>query len=616
MGLVGMLQIRYLHRRAQRMKADEDKATRDRVLEEAAAAIRMKEEEVARERQRKIDEDRQKKEAVRRAQAEEVARIEAERRKRQLEQLAKEEEVARKKKELADKAKREREQREKEIKDRERREVERVAKEKADKEERDRHAKEAAEQERLAREAKEKAERDERERQTRLEAERLEQEEAEKARLAAAMVEQEQREREEALHRLAEQQARAAAQFEASRAKAEHSKSTNPSPIRPAAVAPIPVRAAAGQQSNGPTPHTTPPPLSVQTSPIKVMASSSRQPPIVRPQPFYPQQTVPPITAGSSSRTAMLPGFRPPSFAAPSPGLPNGHGVSALPPAQPFDPREHPPGFDPLRSAPIGLGHPGSKVPGRIPSGDEPFAPSTAAIGPSRAAMPDVGSLHINDEHRRPSDLPHTSYDIGPIGRSAYDSRSVMGSSRVSVSPKAEHLGSAALGDDDDEIVPSLPRRGVSGSSFPASNWPIGTSRWDAPATSSQSSASEIWSGTTSSRLNWNGPTTADRGGSASHPSGGSRAPSLNVGPIGGGPPGLSGIGGAGSIGSPPPGLAGSAAFGSGLGGLGMGGFGGGLGAFGSAQAPGGFASALFAGHPPTHPGAHHHGASSHSQQH
>ena len=455
---------RVLTCRLQKQRQDEEKAAKDAALAAEQEAIRVKAAEAERERGLKLEEERARREAVKKAAQEELARIAAERRKRQQEEKDREEEAAKKKREREEKARREREAREKELKEKDRKEREaKAAKDKLEKERQ-------AEQDRLAKEAKAKAQREAKEREEKLLAERIEkaqkQEEARKEREATekvkALAAQQERERKAAEKAAAEQ--------------AERERATR----QP--VAPVPVRATAF------SPQTTPP--AEIPSPVKTSASGSRAPRPAQKTPaaYYPQPA--PATASYSNRMSLPQSYnyrqypgQSPIFSPPTSNGPTN--ISPNPPPRGFAPEPSPPyDLGPRTAPPIGMGFPTStKSMNRIPSIDEAFSP------PSGPFISQPSSRHVSgeEEYRAPA-APAPIAPPGPIGRPV---SYVDPSTKVSPNLPEKQLGSAALGGGDDEIVPAT-RRNLSngwGGDIPIAAAP-GSGRWSsAPGTAGAS----IW---------------------------------------------------------------------------------------------------------------------------
>ena len=426
-------------------------------------AAKAKAEETERERQKKLDEERSRREAVKRAAQEEQSRIAADRRKRQQEEKEREEEAAKKKREREEKARKEREAREKEAKDKERREKEeRAAKDKAAKEMVEREKAESAETERLAKESRDKAEREW--------LAKLEEERNEKARLED--LARKDREASEQARLLAAQQA----QLERALSEKAAADRAAQDKIRP--FAPVPPRARTTPR-NGPTPHTTPP---LEPSPVTASSSAIR-PPIVRPQktpqPFFPQPM--PTAVSYPTRIpqqSFVPGLRPafpshsPVFSPPQ--INGSSSISPNPPTRGFQPEPSPPFEIAQRTAPIGMGFPPVKS-ARMPSVDEGFLPSTASTGAQQRSI--SGEL-IDDFRRDPAAIGPP----GPIGRPAsFLDQPISSTSTArsnSPAPPEQVFGSAALGADD-EIVQPARRNASNGWDVPVAAAP-GAGRWSA----------------------------------------------------------------------------------------------------------------------------------------
>lgn len=491
--------------RQQKERADAEKASRDAALAEEQRIAKEKAAELERERQKKAEEERLRREAVKKAAAEEAARKDAERKKRQQEERERDEEAKRKRQEATDKARREKEAREKEIKEKERKdreekaardkaEKERIAKEKAEK---DRLVKEKAEKDRLAKlkEEEEKAKREEVARK-----ERQERQAAEHAR-HAAQREKEAKEREAAAERAAHEKAMAAA----NKAAQDKARSSQPIPIRP------------GSTSHGPIPL----PIN-QPSPIKANASASssmhrgQSGPLLSAgnsktsTPAFMSQPIPPMTYQgpriTSNSQNLAPGSFRSGFPSVSPVYTSNGGPSPAPPSRSFpEPASSP--FD-IRSAPIGMGFPQQKTrPAPIGSMDE-LSPThlgpRVLSGGSNDLPSQLGSLSLMSEPSSSAGPQHTSYHpapgpapIGPpksipqpIGRpSYYDSHTAPLSNRPRSPVKPDQvLGSAALGSDDDVVVPQ-PRRNTSSTWDVPASAPGMSNRWSAAPVA----ASSIW---------------------------------------------------------------------------------------------------------------------------
>ena len=449
--------------RLQKQRADEEKAAKDAAVAAEQEAIKAKAAESERERLRKLEDERARREAVKKAAQEEQLRIANERRKRQQEEKDREEEAAKKKREREDKAKREREVREKEIKDKERRDKEeKAAQEKAEQERK-------AEKERVAKEAREKAQREAREKEEqRLAAERAEKVRQDEAAEQAKLQAQQERARLE--------------QVAAEKAAAERSAAAAAiQPRQPPPVAPVPVRAHTASREM--SPHTTPP---MDFSPVKPpSASGSRAParPATQQKPSYLPAPVGPVGAGAAG---SYPGRMPPNlgttayrqFPGASPAFsPPTNGpsmsISPNPPRGSIDPSPY--DLTP-RTAPVGMGYPGKT--NRIPSIDEAFSPPGFGSQPS--------SRHVSGETSQPAPIAPPP---GPIGRpSSYIDPSISSAStsaKLSPTGPERQLGSAALGGDDEIVVPSS-RRNLSngwGGDIPIAAAP-GSGRWSsAPGT-------------------------------------------------------------------------------------------------------------------------------------
>lgn len=509
---------------------------------------------------RRQDEERVRREAVKRAAQEEAQRQALERKRRQQEEKEREEEAAKKKREREEKAKKEREARENELKEKERKEREiKAAKEKAEKERIAKETLEKAERDRLAKEAKEKAEKI---RQERLEASRMEKvrkeeaarkerEAVEQAKIIAAQ--QAQRER-----------AAKAEKNTADKAAAERISAARVIPV--AATAPVLATLGLKSPSKGSTPQSAPP--VPQLSPVKGAARPITNATPGRsmqktPTAYYPQP-VPPVGVASFSRMPLAQSFGPPGLRpayptgspAYSPPRANGSSISPNPPSRGFtDPS--PPGFDHnLRTAPIGVGFPPVKPSGRIPSmADDAFSP-TAPIGVpvtrSVSSAGEMGSLISGsvtpDDYRPTPPAPIAPPNLGPIGRPSFSDGQTSGPNvlrSTSPPPPDRVLGSAALGADD-EIVQPQQRR-------PTTSWDMPTA---APGSGRWSASPSIWgSGDPTPAPSWGAPgsmpTVAERPGP---PPGLSLSPGAGVNVLGQRQPSFGGIGssfgGVGAVGS------------------------------------------------------------------
>ncbi|THH33340.1 hypothetical protein EUX98_g820 [Antrodiella citrinella] len=440
-------------KKQQKMAKDTEKAAR--AAEKAAEEATIKAKQLAQEEEnrKRREEDRARREAQRKAQEEDRLRKEEERRKRQAEEKERQAELDRKRKEKEDKAKadrKEREERERKVRE------EREAKEKAEKA--------AAAATRREREQQEKEERE-----RKLAKEKEEKEKADKERAEKEKAEKEARERQQQQQQQQRAAARAArAPTSPRNASASGSTTRSPGTITPSKKNPSKPAAIALQPPTMPQPTRAPIPL---VRPSVVTQSQPATPVIPQMPAHFGQAPSTPMyspIAGINASSAMSPrlNFAPAgpytgNFVAGS-SMPSGPpplAPSALPRTfganGPFEPAF---GRNTTPLAPIA---PPSKI---LQHSNSLPSPTQAITGGRRASVNDPGPI------TRP---------VAPIARPAGDSGSGSTSpSRRSPSPKG-FLGSSALAADDDEVIPSQPRRVVApgaavgwGASSPRSNGP------------------------------------------------------------------------------------------------------------------------------------------------